>query len=333
MNEKIIKKVLKAKIAKWTSSIKDEEVRLLVEKNTIVTGGSIVSMLLNEPVKDYDVYFRNKETAMAVANYYCDQFNELNPDRKNKLDIPVKAYVLDADNKEQVEAETRECTTAGNTAGHLLGLEPGRIKVVIRSDGVASESSGIMDDPFSDFYEAVEQADDIPEDLLTKEDESEKPAYRPIFLSSNAITLSNKIQLVIRFYGNPDQIHENYDFVHCTNYWTSDNNELVLRPDALKAILAKELRYVGSKYPLCSIIRTRKFLKRGWHINAGQYLKMCFQVSQLDLSDINVLEDQLVGVDSAYFGMLIEALRKKQGEDGVINISTDYVSTLVDRIF
>ena len=34
------------------------------------------------------------------------------------------------------------------------------------------------------------------------------------------------------------------------------------------------------------MIRTRKFLKRGWHINAGQYLKMCFQISELDLSDI-----------------------------------------------
>jgi hypothetical protein len=57
----------------------------------------------------------------------------------------------------------------------------------------------------------------------------------------------------------------------------------VLRAEALESILTKELRYVGSRYPLCSVIRTRKFLARGWTINAGQYVKMCFQISQLDL--------------------------------------------------
>ena len=50
-----------------------------------------------------------------------------------------------------------------------------------------------------------------------------------------------------------------------------------------RPLLARQLVYQGSKYPICSMIRTRKFLQRGWHINAGQYLKMAFQVSELDL--------------------------------------------------
>src|SRR3546814_10628009 len=82
----------------------------------------------------------------------------------------------------------------------------------------------------------------------------------------------------MRFYGEADAIHENDDVVHCTNDWTSKDANLTLRQPALESLLCKELRYVGSKYPVCSVIRPRKFIRRGWVINAGQILKMLMQV-------------------------------------------------------
>lgn len=96
----------------------------------------------------------------------------------------------------------------------------------------------------------------------------------------------------------------------------------------MECILAKELFYIGSKYPLASIIRIRKFIKRGWQINAGQIVKMAFQLQSFDLSNPKTLEDQLTGVDLAYFAMLIEAI---QGREDKINY--EYISTIIDRIF
>jgi hypothetical protein len=43
----------------------------------------------------------------------------------------------------------------------------------------------------------------------------------------------------------------------------------------------------------------KKFIQRGWTVN-GRNLKMLFQVSELDLKNIEVLEEQ-IGVDVAYF--------------------------------
>ena len=63
--------MLDAKLKEFAESITDEAVRELVLKNTIITGGSIANMLVGEPVNDYDMYFTNKETVLAVANYYC----------------------------------------------------------------------------------------------------------------------------------------------------------------------------------------------------------------------------------------------------------------------
>src|SRR3546814_1364029 len=82
------------------------------------------------------------------------------------------------------------------------------------SDVCSSDLVGeVMSDP-GDIEEAYQETEAAAL-------ETSDPTYRPVFMSTNAITLSDKIQIVLRFYGEADAIHENYDFVHCTNYWTS----------------------------------------------------------------------------------------------------------------
>lgn len=168
--------------------------------------------------------------------------------------------------------------------------------------------------------------DEIDIDCLEDEDDTKK--YEPVFFTKNAITLTGKMQIVMRFYGDPDEIHDNFDFVHCMNYWDSKNGKTILRREALEALLTRELMYVGSLFPLCSIIRTRKFIQRGWTINAGQYVKMAMQLNELDLTDISTLKEQLIGVDALYF---FEVLSKI--EEGGKDISTAYVCKIIDRIF
>ena len=115
--------------------------------------------------------------------------------------------------------------------------------------------------------------------------------------------------------------------------WTSWDSNLTLHADAMEALLARELRYVGSKYPLCSIIRLRKFIARGWTVNAGQILKMAYQLNELDLSDIDVLQEQLVGVDMAYFAQIVSALKEKSKETGEDKVNAAYLTTIIDRMF
>lgn len=307
MNRKMIKKVLEKKHIEFCASIKDEKVQKLVKNRSIITGGSIVSMLLGEKITDFDYYFLDKETVLAVAHYYVNLFNELNPDHR------IKPVVYE---------------------------DGDRVRIKIQSAGITSEA-GDSDyqyfemQPDGEGEEYVERLQEALTDVTVKEpsDEGDRPAYRPIFLSDNAITLSNKVQLVMRFYGDAETIHKNYDFVHCTNYWTSKDKELVLRPAALESILAKQLHYVGSLYPICSVIRTRKFLKKGWYINAGQFLKMCFQISKLDLTNLDVLQEQLTGVDAAYFYEVIEYCKRKKEEEPDFVITMPYLVTIIDKIF
>lgn len=290
MKAKTIKAVLTKKHKDFISTIQDEEVRELVRKNSIITGGSIVSMLLGEDVNDFDYYFTDKNTCEKVAHYFAKQFNKLTG--------------------KSVEVQT---------------LENGRVRVFISSEGIAEEAEN---------EEAVEEFDTIAlTEVVEDAKAEEKPEYRPIFLSSNAITLSNKVQLIIRFYGEAEEIHSNYDFVHATCYWESKNGNLVLPAKALEAILTKELIYQGSKYPLASIMRTRKFIQRGWSINAGQFLKMALQLNIMDLLNIEVLEEQLTGVDSAYFTMAIDAIKRKTEAEPDFKVDNSYLFEVINRIF
>lgn len=163
----------------------------------------------------------------------------------------------------------------------------------------------------------------VNENIEIKEKE-----YVPLYFSPNCISLSNKIQIVLRFSGDATTIHKNYDFVHATNYYTFKDG-LVTNKDALESLLTKQLKYQGSLYPLTSILRMKKFVKRNWNINAGEVLKIMFQISELDLHDPNVLEDQLIGIDVAYFPKVIEILRNVKIE----KITSTYLNEIIDRVF
>jgi hypothetical protein len=352
MREKSIKSVLQKKFNNWIGSIENEKLKKTIEENAIITGGCIVSLLQNEKPHDYDVYFKTKVAAKAVAEYYVDQWVKAHGATANHIQYKVKPFVLDGadveawkqglkklpeiapNHSEDIPYSSYTGSGERNISHMITNTPEDRIKIIYPSDGIVEEEAETPD-----IDEVIESMDDLSEmdaDMLEKAhpDESEDAKkYRPIFMSTNAITLSNGIQIVIRFWGEPDVIHTNYDFAHCLCYWQSWNGKLELPKEALLSIMNKELIYRGSKYPICSIIRTRKFINRGWHINAGQYLKMCFQVSELDLQNIDVLEDQLVGVDSLYFLAVVDSLRKLKEKDGAKQFDSTYLNSIIDKIF
>jgi hypothetical protein len=326
MKRKTINAVITKKFNEWLESIDDKKVRKLVKENTVITGGCIASMINNEKVKDFDVYFTNRETVIAAARYYIGKFREA-----DKQSHEIKLYTSedfaspDSDlNKEVALNQAIPEDSEPPRDADLLDFfemnrnakEEGRVFIFIRSAGIASEKEIDMDDCEDPLEGEIEDAGD-----------KTRPKYRPVFFSSNAISLSDKIQIVTRFYGTPEQIHSNFDYVHATNYWTSGEGKLALSIGAYEACHNKELIYTGSKYPVCSLFRMRKFLDRGFTITAGEILKIAMNINEFDLKDVRVLMDQLIGVDSAYFNNLICAIKDKR------NIDRLYLTEILNRLY
>jgi len=341
MKSKTIKQVLRKEFDKFLTSIEDENVKILVKENSIITGGSIASMLKGEEVNDFDIYFTTRETVLAVAKYYIKKFGDLNAESRPVFEImeePMGGFPLCVDPDRLTEQDMKDYSER-----KAQPINPnGRIKIRIKSAGVAAEDGFKFDEQEEQNTASLTN---LPDDSTNKlvetkkekkarrklEKVERKKAFRPVYISSNAITLSDRFQLIIRFYGNAEEIHSNYDFAHCTCWWTSKDSHLELPSEALECLLTNELRYKGSKYPLASIIRSRKFITRGMTINAGQYLKMCIQLNDLDLRDLSVLEDQLIGVDALYFAQMLADIP----QDKKINnrVDTDYLMIMINRFF
>lgn len=298
-----IRRHLRSKIEDWVASIDDAELQAAVKRDTIVTGGSLASMLMGDPVNDYDIYFRTMDTAQAVATYYVAKFNEKHGEGEGVGYTP----------------EVRRLKRT-----NIRHEEEERVVIWMQSAGIAGESQSEYN-----YFEQMEQGEAEKFVESTLEDARTAPDYHPVFMSENAITLSGKIQLVHRFCGEPEDIHKNYDFVHATCSYDYANNELRTPEAALLSMMARDLQYTGSLYPVASVFRMKKFLARGWRITAGEQLKIMWQISELDLQEYETLREQLTGVDMAYMWELLEALKGLDKD----KINSTYVAAIIDRIF
>lgn len=294
MKTTTITKVITAKMYDWLYSVKDEDLRRDLKKGLLVSGGCIASMLLGEKVNDYDVYLSDMDLVKRCAEYYANLYRD-------------HVRVLDGREKDKLLQEYQMHASEEENDGlhvSIRTLREDQIKMLIVGGG----------------------------GYATGELATEENKYVPIYFSPNAITLSNDIQIVLRFYGDHAKIHETFDFVHATNYFTMKEG-LVTNALALECLLTRTLLYQGSMYPLTSVIRTKKFLKRDFKITAGEYLKMMFQISQLDLTDLDTLEEQLIGVDSAYFSLLIRILRDATKKNPDVKFTSEYINKLIDKVF
>ncbi len=172
--------------------------------------------------------------------------------------------------------------------------------------------------------------------------------FRGRLLTSNALSLSGKkggpsIQLIVRFAGSADKILSNFDFVHCTCYYDSVTNKLCLNQPALESMLSRRLLYIGSLYPIATIFRLKKFIKRGWNISAGQITKLALQITECKLTPL-LLVDQLMGIDLHVMRHFIEKINDKieVGPDGkeerlevflAKHFANTSVATMLDDLF
>lgn len=334
MLEKTMKQVLKKKINAWLESIEDPSVKKIIEKDLIITGGCFTSMIENNAPNDFDCYFRNKEAVLKIAEYYAGIWNKKREQQRNKLDMKCKVMVLDGANpSDEIKNYFWNMREGGKTGAVIIdNCPPERVKMVFPSDGVTGdpEAANGSEELGMDPNEVVTELDEMEAE---KEIKKEKEPFSPVFISSNAITLTNGIQVIIRFYGEPDEIHSTYDFAHTMAYYDHGNDMLSVPARVYECVVNKTLIYTGSKYPVCSVFRLRKFISRGWKINAGQLLKICMQISELDLMDMNTLEDQLIGVDSIYFMNLIAQFRKQKEKDPDFEMTPGYLLSIIDKIF
>lgn len=270
MNKKQVANTLKEMLGRWLDAIDDRVLRANVERELVVAGGAITSLLQGDTPNDLDIYIQNPKVLKDLAEYYTKQLG---------LDIIF--------------------ITSENRVVPLVNV---------------GHKSVVPERALSQIKAAIKKKDDTSK------------AYRIAFLTTNAITLTGGIQIILRYTGKPADIIKSFDFVHVTNYFTF-NDGVVLNEEALESIITKNLKYQGSDYPVASLFRIRKFLYRGFRVSAGELFKISYDISKLNLDDPDIMTDQVIGVDVIYFNEAISKLAEKKTFD------RSYIYEVVNQIF
>ena len=182
-----------------------KEVIEMFRNHSIIAGGCIVSLLRDEAVNDYDIFFDSKEAVNIVSTHF-------------------------------------------HTMGTYLSLSA--------------------------------------------------PDYAPVHTSPNAISLKGDVQIIKKFYGNPEEVVEEFDFKHCQGYFYE--GELNMYVSTELAIQNKKLLYTQSDYPINSLLRAFKFVKDGWEFSKEAQIAIGLDIAKLDIINHDIFCEQLQGVSTAF---------------------------------
>ena len=111
-------------------------------------------------------------------------------------------------------------------------------------------------------------------------------------------------------------IIDNFDFTVCMAAYDYFTGWFELNPLFLEHLAAKSLVYnIQGKYPLASLFRLRKYLKKGYTISGTEIIKLGLKVNNLNMSNYRELKEQLQGIDTAFLQELTVALMTPEYKD------------------
>jgi len=116
-----------------------------------------------------------------------------------------------------------------------------------------------------------------------------------------------RYQLICAEFGSPEEIIAKFDFTCCMAAW--DGKEFCFGEYFLKHASQRRLVFNPSAgFPICSLWRAVKFIKRGWNLPAIEAIKLSLKINHIDIKDRSELKRQLLGIDTLFLKELTDSL-------------------------
>lgn len=117
------------------------------------------------------------------------------------------------------------------------------------------------------------------------------------------------------YFPNPDYIFKNFDFTVCMAAVDLDDYSATYHSDFWRDVSARTLSFnPDTKYPYASLLRTKKYEKRGYEIPKGEFLKIGFTCAQKGMpKNWYELAEQIGGVYGDLF-LLPPEVKKSEND-------------------
>lgn len=123
-------------------------------------------------------------------------------------------------------------------------------------------------------------------------------------------------QLIVlpALFGDPATIFTYYDFTVCMGAYqfTPDGQDegFVFGADYFKHIGQRRLVFhTGTMFPICSMLRVMKYIKKGFFITGMELLKIGLSIHALEIETYADLRVQLQGIDTAFLSELTTQMK------------------------
>ena len=149
--------------------------------------------------------------------------------------------------------------------------------------------------------------------------------YHCINETSRSLILVNKnnnklnINMIIfDWFDAPEDIFNLFDFTICQSAF--DGKNFYFSKDYFKDVMSRSLFYnKNTRYPVSSLLRLKKYFKKGYKISRNQFLKMCLNVSNRNIETYEQLESEIGGVYGIELDKIMPDLKDNFSLDKFIN--------------
>lgn len=183
-----------------------------------------------------------------------------------------------------MKAKQAEKLLIGIMNNFLESVNNSEIRILIKEKSYITGGSipdllmGNFINDFDIYFYTKEDADRVKNYFENNHTKNKDDKFHVKLITDNAINLSDKIQLITKFIGYPGGVVKNFDWQHIKSWYSCKEEKLYLTDDVYRLICEKELIYTGSDYPLSSLMRLKKYIKKGWNVSNTTILHIALDI-------------------------------------------------------
>ena len=183
-----------------------------------------------------------------------------------------------------MKAKQIEKLLAGVVDHFLKSISDSTIVKVIKENSyitggcIPSMLMGEFVNDYDIYFYNTEDAEKVKKYFENQHTKNADSKFHVKLITENSVNLSDKIQLIIKFVGDPMFVIEKFDWQHIKSWYSCKAEKLHLTSDVYQLICEKELIYTGSEYPLSSMMRLKKYIKKGWSVSNATMLHIALDM-------------------------------------------------------
>lgn len=122
---------------------------------------------------------------------------------------------------------------------------------------------------------------------------------------------AKRVQGVRATSGDPQHVIQSFDFTICQAAFVPDYT-FIFGPRFMQHLAQRRLVFnLKAEYPICSLFRARKFIKRGFDFPGIEAIKLGLSIQKLQISTYSDLKKQLMGIDTLFLAELTRRLEEE----------------------